>query len=311
MQIIQSRRDFLAGLSAAGAAGVLGARRIARRRGAAGDDHDPAAPTTRGICVAPVVRRRGPAARGRVHRHPLRPRTVRSCGCADDRDAARSTSASGSRHGGRLHLDAGVPITVLAGVHPGCFELFAHEPIRTISDLKGKKVGIRVARLRPAPVRVDHGGACRARPREGHRLGRRRAAPTPWSCSSQGKVDAFLAFRPSPQELRARKIGHVILNMAMDRPWSQYFCCMLFGNRDFVRDHPVATKRVLRAILKATDICATEPERAARRLVDGGFAQQLRLRAPDADGAAVRPSGASSTRRTRCASTRCACTRSA
>ena len=38
--------------------------------------------------------------------------------------------------------DAGVPITALTGLHPGCFELFAHEPIRTISDLKGKKVGI-------------------------------------------------------------------------------------------------------------------------------------------------------------------------
>ena len=36
-----------------------------------------------------------------------------------------------------------LPITALAGVHPGCFELFAHEPIRTISDLKGKKVGVR------------------------------------------------------------------------------------------------------------------------------------------------------------------------
>jgi NitT/TauT family transport system substrate-binding protein len=38
-----------------------------------------------------------------------------------------------------------------------------------------------------------------------------------------------------------------------------------------VRKNPVATKRALRAILKATDFCATEPERAARRLVDGGF----------------------------------------
>ena len=38
--------------------------------------------------------------------------------------------------------DAGEPITALAGVHPGCYELFAHEPVRTISDLKGKRVGI-------------------------------------------------------------------------------------------------------------------------------------------------------------------------
>jgi NitT/TauT family transport system substrate-binding protein len=38
-----------------------------------------------------------------------------------------------------------------------------------------------------------------------------------------------------------------------------------------VKKHPVAAKRVVRAMLKATDLCATEPERAARRLVDGGF----------------------------------------
>ena len=46
---------------------------------------------------------------------------------------------------------------------------------------------------------------------------------------------------------------------------------MLAGNREFVRDHPVATKRALRAILKATDLCVTEPARVARQIVDGGF----------------------------------------
>jgi len=61
--------------------------------------------------------------------------------------------------------------------------------------------------------------------------------------------------------------------MGLDRPWSQYFCCIAFGNRKFVRDHPVATKRFLRAVLKAADICATQPELAARRLVDGGFTE--------------------------------------
>ena len=35
--------------------------------------------------------------------------------------------------------------------------------------------------------------------------------------------------------------------------------------------NPAATKRVIRAILKATDLCAGEPERVARRLVEGGF----------------------------------------
>src|SRR5262249_35436337 len=66
-------------------------------------------------------------------------------------------------------------------------------------------------------------------------------------------------------------IGRSILNMALDKPWSQYFCCLLAGNADFVQRYPIATKRVLRAILKATDLCRTEPERAVRQMDNGGF----------------------------------------
>ena len=88
-----------------------------------------------------------------------------------------------------------------------------------------------------------------------------------------GKIDAFLGFPPEPQELRARKIGHMLVNTALDRPWSQYFCCLLAGNREFVLKNPVASKRVLRAILKTTDLCASDPACAARQLVDRGFAQ--------------------------------------
>ena len=60
----------------------------------------------------------------------------------------------------------------------------------------------------------------------------------------------------------------MILNSAMDRPWSQYFCCMLIGNVDFVRHNPIATKRVVRALFRATDICAAKPDWVARRLTE-------------------------------------------
>jgi NitT/TauT family transport system substrate-binding protein len=88
---------------------------------------------------------------------------------------------------------------------------------------------------------------------------------------AEGKIDAFLGLPPEPQELRARNIGNVIFNSAIDRPWSQYFCCMVAGHRDYVRRKPVATKRVVRAIIKAADLCASQPERVARRIVDAGF----------------------------------------
>ena len=99
--------------------------------------------------------------------------------------------------------------------------------------------------------------------------------PTPAAETIQaladGTLDAFLAFPPEPQELRARQLGHLVVSTAHDRPWSDYFCCMVFGNSDFVRTHPVATKRALRAIIKANEICVNEPERTAQLLVDRGY----------------------------------------
>jgi NitT/TauT family transport system substrate-binding protein len=85
------------------------------------------------------------------------------------------------------------------------------------------------------------------------------------------KVDALIGFPPVPQELREKKIGHVIVNSGLDRPWSQYFCCIVAAHQEFVRNHPVATKRALRAILKATHFCGAEPERAARLVADKGY----------------------------------------
>jgi NitT/TauT family transport system substrate-binding protein len=86
------------------------------------------------------------------------------------------------------------------------------------------------------------------------------------------KVDAILAAMPEPLRLRARKIGHTVVSNAVDRPWSQYFCCMVAGNAEYVSKYPATTKRVVRAILKAADLCASNPTLAARQLVDQGFA---------------------------------------
>ena len=63
------------------------------------------------------------------------------------------------------------------------------------------------------------------------------------------------------------------MNSAVDRPWSQYFCCLLVGNREFVQKNPAATKRALRAILKSADLCALAPEKVAKTVVDKGLAK--------------------------------------
>ena len=176
-------------------------------------------------------------------------------------------------------LDGGAPLTMVAGMHVGCFELFAHE---------------------------SHPHHCRSEGQEGWRALGLRNAEALWSASWRAyvginpnedihwvsdpsakpmdlfidrKIDAFLAGPPRAQELRARGIGHSLVNSSTDRPWSQYFCCMLMSRTEFVRKYPVATKRVLRAMLKAADLCATDRAGGA---IDGRSRLHvaLRLHAP-------------------------------
>jgi NitT/TauT family transport system substrate-binding protein len=166
-------------------------------------------------------------------------------------------------------LDADVPITIVTGVHAGCFELFAGAGVRGIAELRGKRVGLASSPpslliLMAATVGLDRKDIDWVTDPK----------LRPLDLFADGEIDAFLGFPPEPQELHARHAGRVIVSAALDRPWSEYFCCMLVGNREFVRKNPVATKHVVRAILKATDLCDSEPERVAGVIVDGGFADR-------------------------------------
>ena len=283
MPIVQSRRDFLAGMSATGAACVLGPR------ASLADEAPPEVTTIRlwaeavpktvnsfsdvAICFAPqyvaedLLRAEGFT---EIHYTPL----PSGPALAEAFERGEIDFTSRFAPGALRHLDAGVPFTVLAGLHLGCLELVAHDPIRTVADLKGKHVGINAGSGSADQLFVSITAAY---------VGLDPEKDINWVFAAddidpkqlfiQGKVDAYNASTADAWELRARKIGHVILDVGLDRPWSQYFCCILVGHRDFVSQYPVATKRAVRAILKATDLCATAPEEAAQRLVDGGFAQ--------------------------------------
>jgi NitT/TauT family transport system substrate-binding protein len=284
MDFIQSRRDFLATVTCAGAVGIVGTP------GAVADEGPPEVTTIRirvedappnmvnGVadtmnCLAPSY---------------ITADLLRAEGFTDIRYVLVKSGPQFARAferreidfslrfvpGAVRNLDAGVPITVLAGVHPGCFQLFAHEHIRTFTDLKGRRVGINeplgAAAHLYASVMAAHVGLDPGKDIDWVTTD---DVASPIELFVQDKIDAYLAFVTELPELRARKIGHVLVDMAMDRPWSQYFCCVLVGHADFVRQYPVATKHAVRAILKATDVCATEPELAARLLLEGGFAQ--------------------------------------
>jgi len=268
--VVQTRRQFLTTLSLAVAGGLIGQSRASGAEGTLET-------TTLRFTRTPALCASTPLY---VAEELLRAEGFSDIRYVDTGSATESANAIGAGQADLsfdfavasiIGIDAGQAITVLAGAMAGCVELFAKEGIKTVADLKGKRVGLRSLGVTPhvlVSIMAAEVGLDPAKdidwvvdPKS-----------TPIELFVSGKVDVFVGNPPESLELRARHIGHVILNSTIDRPWSQYFCCMLAGNREYVRKNPVATKGALRAILKATDLCASEPEPTARRLVDRSVA---------------------------------------
>ena len=277
MPVMQDRRRFLATLSSTAAAGLLDAPNVLGQE----------APleTTRirlyewtSVCIAPqfvaeeLLKAEGFTDVQYVRAEPTGqlPNPLLASGAVDINSQFSAPSI--------LRIEAGDPVVFLGGMHVGCFELFGTGQIRAVRDLKGKRVAI------PAFGSPHHVFLASIAAYVGLDPSRDINFVTyPANQSMQlladSKIDALLSFPPVPQELRAKKIGHVILNSSVDRPWSQYFCCMISGNREFVRKHPAATKRAMRALLKAVDLCVAMPERAARIVADRGYPYEYALQA--------------------------------
>jgi NitT/TauT family transport system substrate-binding protein len=199
----QTRRQFLTGLSLTSAGGLLGAR-PALAAEAALEISTVRVAKVPGICIAPQY----------VAEELLRAEGFIDVRYVETIDTPRGIAGGEVDFGLNFAsvlvagLDRGIDLTVLGGVHVGCFELFVNDATRSLTELKGKRVGI--------------------------------------------------TYLGSP--------GHLFL-AAM----AAHVGIMLAGNRAFVRNNPVATKAVVRAMLKADDLCVSDPARAAQRLVDGGF----------------------------------------
>ena len=148
---MQNRRHFLkTGISVA-AAGLAGAAALTGARRTLAEEAPPETTSVRlgqvprDLPCAARHRRRSSARRG-LRRRPLCAGSARS---RSPRAVARGEVDFGQDFSAPIiiPIDAGAPMVMLAGVHPGCFELFARESIRSVVDLKGKNVGLRAARL--------------------------------------------------------------------------------------------------------------------------------------------------------------------
>src|SRR5713101_5719081 len=195
MKTIQSRRRFLATLSSAGAAGLIGAPTSFAQE-APPETTTVRIAKTASICVAPEY---------------FADELLRAEGFTDIRYVATVPGTSSALALARgeidfttnfappliIAIDAGEPITIVAGEHVGCFEVFAREGIRSIRDLKGKTVGVQdlgssqhvfvssmAAHVGLDPVKDINWVTA--------------SSPKPMELFAEGKIDAFLGLPPEP-----------------------------------------------------------------------------------------------------------------
>jgi NitT/TauT family transport system substrate-binding protein len=135
-----SRREFLGGMTAFGITETLATRLASANEG------PPETTTIRlaknsNLCLAPFF----------VAEDLLRAEgfkkieyVTQAAGLSLPQMVARGDADFGSTFAATIvyHVDTGLPLVVFGGLHAGCYELFAHEGIRTVTDLKGRRVGI-------------------------------------------------------------------------------------------------------------------------------------------------------------------------
>jgi NitT/TauT family transport system substrate-binding protein len=170
-------------------------------------------------------------------------------------------------------LDQGYDLTVLAGVHAGCLELFARLEFDELSTLDSRVIAVPYGNNATLPdyafmvTLMNFIGVPAARTvvsYDEHLLPELLAS---------GEVDAVLAYQPLAENLRSIEGVRTLLSTAEDPPWSNYYCCTFTGNSHFVRENPIATLRTLRALMRATDLMATQPDVALARMIERGYAK--------------------------------------
>jgi len=258
----RSRRRFVAGVSAIGGAQLLALSRFASA--------EPPPETTKlrimgsgaiVSCIAPVY---------------VAQQLLQAEGFSDVRYIEYPTDTSNWAPEVLLSGEADISLSFTSG-HSGrqpyrLRRTGSRQPRSGYAGTEGQERRDSEAGLGRAPFYFDVRGLCRYRPARD--INWVIARPVDYvRLLSEGQVDALMSGPTFSQDLRARRIGHVIANTTTDKPWSQYFCCLVASTQDFVREHPVATKRALRAILKSADICALEPSRVAHLIADKGMAR--------------------------------------
>jgi NitT/TauT family transport system substrate-binding protein len=165
--------------------------------------------------------------------------------------------------------EQGIDLKVVAGVHTGCIHVIAGNDtaIRTVDDLKGKRIGVPAIGSTPFMFLNRVLGA------KGWDLKKdvdwRAFPPSELELVlDKGEVDAVVVADPHGTMILADGKGRSILSTAASPPYKDEYCCLIFLTGKFYRESPEAAAAVSRGLLKAAKWVAVNPAAAASLAVE-------------------------------------------
>lgn len=169
-------------------------------------------------------------------------------------------------------IEQGLDIKFTAGIHTGCIRLLAPlgSNIKQLKDLRGKTIGVPnigggpmnfVARLLVIDgIDVKTGVTWKAFP-----------APQLETALEKGEVDAIAVTDPTAQQVLDNGKVRVVADSATHEHFKDEYCCLVVISGRLIKESPETAAAVTRAILKAGQWVAKNPQAAAKIAVDGKY----------------------------------------
>jgi NitT/TauT family transport system substrate-binding protein len=166
-------------------------------------------------------------------------------------------------------IEAGLDVKIVGGIHTGCLRVQAgvKTNIKTVEDLKGKKIGITHMGSPPflfaSRVLANHGMDPKSDVEWVTFPGDAMALAL-----DQGRIDAVASAEPIGTILLTSNKVRTVCDQALTPPYDDEYCCVVALNGKFARENPAAASKVTRALFKAAKWVNANPVAAAKLAVE-------------------------------------------
>ncbi len=166
-------------------------------------------------------------------------------------------------------IEQGLDVKMTGGIHAGCLRVQAGSKgsIRTVADLKGKKIGIPTMGSPPFLFASRALAAAGLNPSKD--VDWIAIAPDVMGLAlDNGQVDAVADSEPLGSILEAAGKVRTVADQAADLPYRDEYCCATVVSGKFAARDPLAAAKVTRGLLKAAQWVGENPTAAANLSVE-------------------------------------------